>query len=73
MGLIPQHRRDRPKGGVLAKMYVDCQTKGERQEKLGTSSVPTEALESRGEVGVEILDGKVASEVTVGGRKGGKT
>jgi hypothetical protein len=54
-------------------MYVDCQAKGGRQEKLGTSSVPTEALESRGEVGVEILDGKVASEVTVGGRKGGKT
>jgi hypothetical protein len=26
-----------------------------------------------GEVGVEILDGNVASEVTVGGREGGRT
>jgi hypothetical protein len=41
---------------------------------LGTSSVPTEdILESIGEVRVEILDGRVASKVTVGGRKGGKT
>jgi hypothetical protein len=51
-------------------MYVGCQAERERQEKLGTS---TEALESIGEVGVEMLDGNVASEVTVGGRKGGKT
>ena len=41
---------------------------------LGASSVPTEdILESIGEVRVEILDGRVASKVTVGGRKGGKT
>ena len=41
---------------------------------LRTSRVPTEdALESIGEVGVEMLDGKVASEVTVGGLDGGKT
>lgn len=39
------------------------------EEGLGTSSVPTEdTLESIGEVGVEILDGNVASEETVGGR-----
>ena len=54
-------------------MYVGCQAERERQEKSGTSRVPTEALESIGEVGVEILDGNVASEVTVGGRKSGKT
>ena len=58
---------------MLAKVYVGCQAERERQEKLVTSSVPTEALKSIGEVGVEILDGKVASEVTVGGRKGRKT
>ena len=41
---------------------------------LGTSSVPTEdTLESISEVRVEILDRRVASKVTVGGRKGGKT
>ena len=39
-----------------------------------TSRVPTEdELESMGEVGVEMLDGKVASEVTVGGLDGGST
>ena len=33
--------------------------------------MPTEdTLESNGEVGVEMLDGNVASEVTVGGREG---
>ena len=36
--------------------------------------MPTEdTLESISEVRVEILDGRVASKVTVGGRKGGKT
>jgi hypothetical protein len=41
---------------------------------LLTSRVPTEdALESKGEVGVEMLDGKVASDVTVGGLDGGNT
>jgi hypothetical protein len=39
-----------------------------------TSRVPTEdPLESMGEVGVEMLDGNVASESTVGGREGGRT
>jgi hypothetical protein len=36
--------------------------------------VPTEdELESMGDVGVEMLEGKVASEVTVGGLDGGNT
>lgn len=55
-------------------MYAHFQTEKERREELGTSRVPTEdTFESIGEVGVEILDGNVASEVTVGGRKNGKT
>lgn len=36
--------------------------------------MPTEdTLESMGEVGVEILDGNVVSEVTVGGREWGRS
>jgi hypothetical protein len=43
------------------------------ERRLTTSRVPTkDTLESKGEVGVEILDGKVVSEVTVGGREGGR-
>ena len=54
-------------------MQVDCQAEKNRLEGLGTSRVPTEdTLESIGEVGVEILDGNVASEDTVGGRWSGK-
>ena len=69
MESILRHTRGRPKGGVLAKVYVECQAERDGQEGLGTSSVPTEeTLESIGEVGVEILDGNVASEETVGGR-----
>ena len=42
-----------------------------RSRWLRTSRVPTDdALESIGEVGVEMLDGNVASEVTVGGLDG---
>jgi hypothetical protein len=74
MEQIPQHRSDQPKDGVLAKMYACCQVERGGEERLGTSSVPTEdTLESMGEVGVEILDGNVVSEVTVGGRESGKT
>ena len=74
MEQIPQHRSDQPKDGVLAKMYACCQVERGGEERLGTSSVPTEdTLESMGEVGVEILDGNVVSEVTVGGRESGRT
>jgi hypothetical protein len=74
MEQIPQHRPDRPKDGVLAKTYACCQLERGGKERLGTSSVPTEdTLESMGEVGVEILDGNVVSEVTVGGRESGRT
>ena len=41
MEQIPPHRWGRPKGDVLAKMYVCYQAERERQEKLGTSSVPS--------------------------------
>lgn len=45
----------------------------EMERRLTTSRVPTkDTLESRGDVGVEMLDGKVVSEVTVGGREGGR-
>jgi hypothetical protein len=41
------------------------------ERRFTTSRVPTkDMLESKGDVGVEILDGKVESEVTVGGRDG---
>ncbi len=73
---IPQHRPNQPRGGVLAKMYACCQVERERDEqgRIGTSSVPTEdTLESIGEVGVEILDGNVVSDITVGGRESGRT
>jgi hypothetical protein len=41
------------------------------ERRFTTSRVPTkDMLESKGDVGVEILDGKVVSEVTVGGREG---
>jgi hypothetical protein len=54
---------------VLARMYVSCQAERDRQGWLGSSSVPAEdTLESVGEVGVEILVGNVASEVTVRGQ-----
>ena len=57
-------RISRRMDGVLAKMYVCCQV--ERGKRLGTLSVPTEdTLGSMGEVGVEILDRNVVSEVTV--------
>jgi hypothetical protein len=43
------------------------------ERRLTTSRVPTkDTLESKGDVGVEILDGNVVSEVTVGGREGGR-
>ncbi len=74
MEQIPQHRPDQPKDGALAKMYACCQVERDEHERIGTSSVPTEdTLESIGEVGVEILDGNVVSEVTVGGRESGRT
>ena len=74
MERIPQHRPDQPKDGVLAKTYGCCQVEKGGKERLGTSRVPTEdTLESMGEVGVEILDGNVVSEVTVGGRESGRT
>ena len=45
----------------------------ERDEWLTTSRVPTkDTLESKGEVGVEMLEGNVVSDVTVGGREGGR-
>jgi len=57
---------------VIDRLEVGYQTgvKGE-VAWLRTSRVPTEdVLESIGEVGVEMLDGNVASEVAVGGLDG---
>ena len=62
-------------GGVIGWLEVVV---SETSETWGgtsrTSRVPTEGeLESMGEVGVEMLAGNVASEVTVGGLNGGNT
>lgn len=74
MEQILQHMPDQQKDGVLAKMDACHQVERGGKEQLGTSGVPTEdPLESMGEVGVEILDGNVVSEVTVGGRESGRT
>lgn len=75
MEQIPQHRPNQPKDGLPAKIHACYQVERGGQERLRTtSSVPTEdTLESMGEVGVEILDGNVVSEVTVGGRESGRT
>ena len=68
------HNVRRVGGRVVDWLKVGCQA-----EKYGgggpkTSSVPTEdTLESMGDVGVEMLDGNVASEVTVEGLDGGRT
>ncbi len=60
---------------MVDRLEFSCQ-KGIKDEVawLRASRVPTEdESESMGEVGVEMLDGKVVSEVTVGGLDGGKT
>ena len=62
-------------GRMIDRLEIGCQTrvKGELAW-LRTSRVPTEdELESIGEVGVDMLEGNVASEVAVGGLDGGKT
>jgi hypothetical protein len=59
-------------GRVIDRLEIGIRTRVKGEVAwLRTSRVPTEdALESIGDVGVEMLDGNVASEVTVGGLDG---
>lgn len=71
VGRAGAHDIRRVGGRVIDGLEIGCQTRAKSEVAwLRTSRVPTESM---GEVGVEILDGKVASEVAVGGLDGGKT
>jgi hypothetical protein len=65
---IPQHRRDRSKGGVQSQMYVDCQETGMIRILECSNRRQWDTLESVGEVEV---NENVASDATVRGRGSG--